>query len=805
MASEMFTSQASYKIIDHLYDDRKDFIILGLCGKVGSGVSTISRILEMSFDEMQLPLPGYDETDPLGSREYRIIHTYAKENWHSFYKIRTSALITRHILDHSPDAFFAYIKELIGDTELLKNIREIKPSENPVHKFFSTKMECDWEQYYTYHTDTKKEEILSPWELFARDLSIKELETAAKTAPSNDQEPVDFVIQFTQESTETTPGVQSATGHDQSIRFTYDRDRKKCCFENQEMAKLLRIYAEYRRNKSGFKNPFLFIALKQYLYEFLPQESTKMWSDLQKESQSLPTLALQCLGNNLRINKQPYYFKGDNSSPLCRDGYECLAEDINLAIKVLRAYQLVLRPPVLLDDDDTRLFNKKTLKSPKPQEVRTVIVIDSIKNPYESLYLKARYSNYYLIGVYTEDSERHKRLQDREHFVSEDIKAIDIIENNSKLKKEIRTYQKYLKQKQEEEYPKQKQGDEQEQGHLAQKEPISKSATECNTPDIIQKLYGQFNNRGLLDNLQYISPFILQNVSSCLESADILINNIRDNNSYTYLKKTLLRYVSLIMNPGLVLPTPVERCMEIANTAKLNSGCVSRQVGAVVTDSEYHLLSIGWNQQPEGQVPCNYRNLCELYHHWDDTAYSEYESDDDDKFLEGIRKQVTCFWDTPDSPLTPKGKLPYYCFKDYQNDIENERNQVHTRALHGEETAFLNLGANRERAANGILFTTSSPCELCAKKAKYLGISKIYYVETYSGVSQKHVLNIGKQRPDLILFTGAVGTAYTKLFTPLLPRKDENEMWLGSKMDLDLCTTIQKRKESQETKEGASP
>lgn len=83
--------------------------------------------------------------------------------------------------------------------------------------------------------------------------------------------------------------------------------------------------------------------------------------------------------------------------------------------------------------------------------------------------------------------------------------------------------------------------------------------------------------------------------------------------------------------------------------------------------------------------------------------------------------------------------------------------------------------------------------ELCAKKAMYMGVSKIYYVEPYAGVSKKHVLSIGKadKRPELILFTGAIGTAYTKLYTPLLPQKDEMEMWLGAKMDTDLLEMLE--------------
>ena len=40
-----FKETTSYQIVNHLYDERKDFIILGLCGKVGSGVTETANIL----------------------------------------------------------------------------------------------------------------------------------------------------------------------------------------------------------------------------------------------------------------------------------------------------------------------------------------------------------------------------------------------------------------------------------------------------------------------------------------------------------------------------------------------------------------------------------------------------------------------------------------------------------------------------------------------------------------------------------------------------------------------------------------
>lgn len=74
---------------------------------------------------------------------------------------------------------------------------------------------------------------------------------------------------------------------------------------------------------------------------------------------------------------------------------------------------------------------------------------------------------------------------------------------------------------------------------------------------------------------------------------------------------------------------------------------------------------------------------------------------------------------------------------------------------------------------NGYLFTTASPCELCAKKAYQLGIKEIYYIDPYPGISQEHILNTGSNRIQMKIFIGAVGRAYAQFYSQVLPIKDE--------------------------------
>ena len=479
------------------------------------------------------------------------------------------------------------------------------------------------------------------------------------------------------------------------------------------------------------------------------------------------------------------------------------------------------------------------------------------------MYLKSRYTNYYLIGTYTEDRTRHERLREKQRYPNTYIEAIDIIEQQSAFQKEWKDVEALQE----------KIGDLKEliafQEMAKQLQEISKNV--CAGPEnadldnllrdynnfaesvfqtpsefeyLIRKMNGLINfletppqgnmetnkkNRSpilqswrdnyktalrkcgdmreeyevaevVLSTMRTVKaaklyaeiPFILQNVEGCLRDADIFINNETDNERLILLKKKLLRYVSLIMNPGLVLPTPIERGMQIAYTAKLNSGCISRQVGAAITDDQYHLLSVGWNQQPEMQLPCLYRDLCSLYYQWAPYAYSDFELDNQNTLQKSIQAPVTKLLSLPECPLKLQGKMPAYCFKDLYNSITGVKNQVHPRSLHAEETAFLNLGQHSAKGGN--LFTTSSPCELCAKKAMYMGIKKIYYIEPYAGLSFNHVLSIGPRdaRPKMLLFTGAVGRAYTQLYTPLMPQKDELTFWMGANLDANLLKNIKK-------------
>lgn len=292
--------------------------------------------------------------------------------------------------------------------------------------------------------------------------------------------------------------------------------------------------------------------------------------------------------------------------------------------------------------------------------------------------------------------------------------------------------------------------------------------------------------------------YISQNIQRCTELADIHINNSESkDDNFNDLKRQLLWYYSLMLKPGIVNPTANERIMQLAFSAKLNSGCISRQVGAAVTDENHSVKAVGWNNTPQNQVPCLLRNSSDLISGNDSEAYTEYERTDED-FRGYFKKSYNS---SELEKFSKCGNNISFCFKEVQNNYEGDKNQVHTRSLHAEENAFLQLSKyGGQGIANGILFTSASPCELCSKKAYQLGIRTIIYIDPYPGIARQQVLKGGSKNPDLILFSGVIGRAYFQLYQPLLAYKDEIKQSTGLEFISD-SRVDQLEKENRKLKE----
>ncbi|KOO11259.1 deoxycytidylate deaminase, partial [Vibrio xuii] len=106
----------------------------------------------------------------------------------------------------------------------------------------------------------------------------------------------------------------------------------------------------------------------------------------------------------------------------------------------------------------------------------------------------------------------------------------------------------------------------------------------------------------------------------------------------------------------------MERVMQVAYTMKMKSGCISRQVGAVVTDKNNSIKSVGWNDVAKGQVPCSMRSLNGVIEEFDPLTYSNYERNNQ-KFRTRANEQLIKIREINAKNQVFDGHNLSYCFK----------------------------------------------------------------------------------------------------------------------------------------------
>lgn len=288
-------------------------------------------------------------------------------------------------------------------------------------------------------------------------------------------------------------------------------------------------------------------------------------------------------------------------------------------------------------------------------------------------------------------------------------------------------------------------------------------------------------------------------ISRCVAESEIhIINNCKSElagkgrvNTFFTTAEQWMKFYALIVRPGLITPSRDERCMAVANVAKLNSGCISRKVGCTIVDSSYAVQSVGWNDPPSSQLPCQLRYVDEFLgtgnigedpnYQLKNHIYSNYELAGMPTINGNTFKQCLAeeFSDgVVKDELANYGLRYSYCFRSRYNKYKGQKDQVNTRSLHAEENTMLRLSKVGGKGLDGgIMYVTASPCVLCSKKAYQIGIKEIVYLDPYTDIAPDLIIHCGWNPPKLRPFMGAIGTTFDKLYRPFMPFKDELAIW----------------------------
>jgi deoxycytidylate deaminase len=88
-----------------------------------------------------------------------------------------------------------------------------------------------------------------------------------------------------------------------------------------------------------------------------------------------------------------------------------------------------------------------------------------------------------------------------------------------------------------------------------------------------------------------------QTVRDTFPEADFFLRI--DSDTDTQIKARVERFLHIILGTKLTTPANSETAMYLAASAAGNSACLSRQVGAALTDANGEVIAIGWNDVPK--------------------------------------------------------------------------------------------------------------------------------------------------------------------------------------------------------------
>ena len=246
---------------------------------------------------------------------------------------------------------------------------------------------------------------------------------------------------------------------------------------------------------------------------------------------------------------------------------------------------------------------------------------------------------------------------------------------------------------------------------------------------------GQLAMRGLIE--EEINTLISQDSGEELEHGQtvrdtfpqsdyfIKIDKQADAEAIDEINKQSHRLLSLITQTKISTPSIAETAMYAATSSAAKSACLSRQVGAAITDSAGKIIGTGWNDVP--------RFGGGLYDHinaendTDKRCYLGEVCHNDDRKAVIVEETI--------SKLIKEGLIDPAKKDDAGRAIANSRVRdliEFSRAVHAEMLAIINTSQSTgSQMKGGTIYCTTYPCHSCARHIVAAGIEEVVYIEPY--------------------------------------------------------------------------
>ena len=239
-----------------------------------------------------------------------------------------------------------------------------------------------------------------------------------------------------------------------------------------------------------------------------------------------------------------------------------------------------------------------------------------------------------------------------------------------------------------------------------------------------------------------------QQVSDTFQESDYFVDTTlgKENN----LTEHISRFLGLITQSKITRPTKSETAMVQANAFKMRSSCLSRQVGAVLTNSEGKVIAGGTNDVPKpgGGIYGENDSISDTVN-ISENSYKATNSSEEFKlsaevtrcifaqtpFCSNSREQIVIIKDFIEKfPELSKDKSEI----EIDELIEKIRKETRiggllefSRAVHAEMAAIISAAMSGISTKNCVLFVTTFPCHYCARHIVNAGITEVQYIEAY--------------------------------------------------------------------------
>lgn len=194
------------------------------------------------------------------------------------------------------------------------------------------------------------------------------------------------------------------------------------------------------------------------------------------------------------------------------------------------------------------------------------------------------------------------------------------------------------------------------------------------------------------------------------------------------------RFFRLIHGDNAITPSRHEHAMYVAYSTAMKSSCLSRQVGAAISDVSGRIIAVGTND-----VPMHGGGLYAEDHQNDDRCFNNRKICENSRekdarksqIKEGISSQLPIIFPDPKMRLAALSKI------DELVDLVFSKSGIpdlieFSRAVHAEMDAIVSLArGGGGTTIGGNLYSTTFPCHNCARHIIAAGIEKVYYIEPY--------------------------------------------------------------------------